>query len=244
LLVYPAEEKPQGTYENAEPSCPTSHIKHCGYSANGGRHRKREIRIGAGRHDIGYAWSFIRSVSCSVFGGDRAGAVTAGAQDPDTLDPTPPGSLNPEPLPPLPNPLSPKTPARELFARKLTPFHTDTDLIRTAAQDPAVTHIFVNAAIKKALCRESASDRTWLARVRPWYGHAEHFHVRIDCPADSPACKPQPPVPDGDGCGRDLEHWIKHPVVPPAPSLTPEKPKPGITLARLPAACKEIVMTP
>ena len=44
------------------------------------------------------------------------------AQDPDTLDPTPPGSLNPEPLPPLENPNSPKTPAKQLFARKLTPF--------------------------------------------------------------------------------------------------------------------------
>ena len=293
-------------------------------------------------------------------------------QDPDALDPTPPGSLNPTPLPPLENPISPKTPAKELFARKLTPFpgpprsiggyadgclggatalpndgptwqvmrpsrtrnwghpnllkflerfgdnakkigwnglligdmsqprggpminghsshqvgldadvwftpmpdhvqtreerefsfpadvvakdqqdidpevwtHRDTDLIRTAAQDWAVTRIFVNAAIKKALCRESGQDRAWLAKVRPWYGHAEHFHVRIDCPADSPACKPQPPVPAGDGCGRDLNHWIKHPVVPPAPSALPEKRKPGITLAGLPVACKEIAMAP
>jgi len=44
------------------------------------------------------------------------------AEDPDTLDPTPPGSLNPEPLPPLENPNSPKTPAKQLFARKLTPY--------------------------------------------------------------------------------------------------------------------------
>ena len=44
------------------------------------------------------------------------------AHDPDTLDPTPPGSVNPEPLPPLENPNSPKTPAKQLFARRLTPF--------------------------------------------------------------------------------------------------------------------------
>src|SRR5271170_1977909 len=44
------------------------------------------------------------------------------AQDMDTLDPTPPGSLNPEPLPPLENPISPKTSAKQLFARKPTPF--------------------------------------------------------------------------------------------------------------------------
>ena len=64
--------------------------------------------------------------------------------------------------------------------------HTRTDLIRTAAEDPDVTRIFVNAAIKKAMCREAGSDRGWLAKVRPWWGHAEHFHVRIACPPDSP----------------------------------------------------------
>ena len=63
---------------------------------------------------------------------------------------------------------------------------TRTEMIRTAAEDPAVTRIFVNAAIKKAMCREAGSDRSWLSKVRPWWGHAEHFHVRIACPADSP----------------------------------------------------------
>jgi penicillin-insensitive murein endopeptidase len=56
--------------------------------------------------------------------------------------------------------------------------HTHTELIRTAAQDPAVTRIFVNAAIKKAQCREAGADRNWLSKVRPWYGHAEHFKAK------------------------------------------------------------------
>jgi penicillin-insensitive murein DD-endopeptidase len=51
-------------------------------------------------------------------------------------------------------------------------------------------------------------------------------------------------VPVGDGCGHELDYWIKHPVLPPAPSLIPEKPKPGITLAGLPPACKGIVIAP
>jgi len=34
--------------------------------------------------------------------------------------------------------------------------------IKAAAQDPAVQRIFVNAAIKKAICREAKGDRTWL----------------------------------------------------------------------------------
>ena len=49
-------------------------------------------------------------------------AVSAIAQEKHLIDPTPPGSLNPEPLPPLQNPDAPSTPAKELFARKPTPF--------------------------------------------------------------------------------------------------------------------------
>ena len=57
--------------------------------------------------------------------------------------------------------------------------HRHTALIRTAAEDPVVVRILVNAAIKKALCREVGADRTWLYKVRPWYGHAEHFHAKL-----------------------------------------------------------------
>jgi hypothetical protein len=46
--------------------------------------------------------------------------------------------------------------------------HERTELIRTAARDPDVERIFVNAAIKKALCREAGLDRDWLGKVRPW----------------------------------------------------------------------------
>ena len=37
-------------------------------------------------------------------------------------------------------------------------------VIRAAATDPAVERVLVNAAIKKALCREAGSDRSWLSR--------------------------------------------------------------------------------
>ena len=39
-----------------------------------------------------------------------------------TIDTTPPGTLNPKPLPPLAHPDAKDTPAKDLFARKLTPF--------------------------------------------------------------------------------------------------------------------------
>ena len=83
-----------------------------------------------------------------------------------------------------------------------------TELIRIAAEDPAVERIFVNAAIKKALCREAGSDRAWLAKVRPWYGHDYHFHVRIFCPPDSPQCEAQPPPDMSEGCGHALDSWF------------------------------------
>jgi penicillin-insensitive murein endopeptidase len=51
-----------------------------------------------------------------------AAAGSAVAREKHLIDPTPPGSLNPEPLPPLQNPDAPSTPAKELFARKSTPF--------------------------------------------------------------------------------------------------------------------------
>jgi penicillin-insensitive murein endopeptidase len=121
---------------------------------------------------------------------------------------------------------------------------TYTALIRTAAKDPAVTRIFVNAAIKKALCREAGADRDWLQKVRPWYGHAEHFHVRLGCPADSPECKPQSPPDEGDGCGHELDYWFKDTTLHPVPPLIPAKPKPPLTLAGLPPMCKSIVQAP
>ncbi len=300
-----------------------------------------------------------------------AAAGTAVAQEKPEIDPTPPGSLNPEPLPPLEHPDA-ATPAKEFFARKPTPFpgparsiggyadgclagaaplpidgpawqvmrlsrnrnwgspylvrflerfaknakkvgwngllvgdmsqprggpmisgHTShqvgldadiwltpmpdhvqsrqereftsatnivaadlldvdaqiwtpayTALIRTAAKDSAVTRIFVNAAIKKALCREAGADRDWLQKVRPWYGHAEHFHVRIACPVDSPDCKPQPPPDASDGCGHELDYWFKESTLHPPPPLIPSKPKPPLTLAGLPPMCKAIVQAP
>jgi penicillin-insensitive murein DD-endopeptidase len=121
--------------------------------------------------------------------------------------------------------------------------HNYMELIRTASQDPATTRIFVNAAIKKQMCEEAGSDRAWLIKVRPWWGHAEHFHVRLACPADSPECKPQPP-PEGDGCGHELDFWFKESTLHPKPPVTPAKPKPPITLAALPPACKQVVQAP
>ena len=81
-------------------------------------------------------------------------------------------------------------------------------LLETAARNPAVERLFVNAGIKRALCREVQGERSWLRKVRPWWGHDAHFHVRLRCPAGNPQCTPQPPLPAGDGCGPELAWWF------------------------------------
>ncbi len=131
---------------------------------------------------------------------------------------------------------------RDIDPQVWTPAHAA--LIKAAAKDPQVARIFVNAAIKKALCREAGNDRHWLGKVQPWWGHDFHFHVRINCPSDSPDCTPQPSRPADDGCGAELDHWFTEAVLHPRPSPTPAKPKPALKMADLPDACRQVLLTP
>lgn len=80
------------------------------------------------------------------------------------------------------------------------------ELLRMAAKSPAVSRVFVNWAIKRELCARVTEDRGWLTKVRPWYGHDRHFHVRLHCPDDSAGCVPQSAVPTADDCG--VESWF------------------------------------
>jgi penicillin-insensitive murein endopeptidase len=129
---------------------------------------------------------------------------------------------------------------KDVDPKEWTPAHTE--IIKAAAKDPIVERIFVNAAIKKALCREAGNDRNWLHKVRPYYGHDYHFHVRIKCPADSPDCQPQDPVPADEVCGKDLDHWFTDEILYPRPSPIPSKPKPPLTMADLPPACHQVLL--
>lgn len=84
------------------------------------------------------------------------------------------------------------------------PHHVE--LLRRAAMHPSVSRIFVGWVIKRELCRTVEGDRAWLRRIRPWWGHTRHFHVRLRCPEGSPECVDQPPPPPGDDCG--TESWF------------------------------------
>lgn len=105
-------------------------------------------------------------------------------------------------------------------------------LIKLAAEDDQVTRIFVNPAIKKQLCLDAGSDRDWLRKVRPWFGHRAHMHVRLRCPPGSRDCVDQPAPPPGDGCGAELESWF-----------LPAKPGTGAPVKKTPppAACQALL---
>jgi penicillin-insensitive murein DD-endopeptidase len=114
--------------------------------------------------------------------------------------------------------------------------------LRDAAQEPAVQRIFVNAAIKKALCREAKGDRSWLSKIRPWWGHDYHFHIRMRCPAGAGDCEGQSSQSEDEGCKpADLAYWFSDAVLHPKPPPEPPKPKPPMTLAQMPAACKAVL---
>jgi penicillin-insensitive murein DD-endopeptidase len=110
-------------------------------------------------------------------------------------------------------------------------------VIRAAAEEPEVDRIFVNAAIKKALC-ETHRGEAWMNKVRAYWGHTYHFHIRIKCPEGQTACEPQDPIPPGDGCDKQLDWWFTKEALNPVPG----KPRPPLTMAELPPECRSVVL--
>jgi penicillin-insensitive murein endopeptidase len=110
-------------------------------------------------------------------------------------------------------------------------------LLETVARSPDVARIFVNPAIKRALCRDAGADRDWLRRIRPWWGHDDHFHLRLNCPRDMPECQDQPALPAGDGCGAELDWWF----TPEAKHPKPGPPAKPLRVSDLPAACAVLI---
>jgi penicillin-insensitive murein endopeptidase len=125
-------------------------------------------------------------------------------------------------------------------------------IILRAASYPQVERVLVHPAIKKALCENKAFARTHFNKIRPYWGHHYHMHIRMGCPKGSPTCTPQPVVGNEDGCGKEVDEWIARmkriyaPRPPVDPKIVQPKPKPKpkkpeITLADLPVACKLVI---
>ena len=144
-------------------------------------------------------------------------------------------------------------------------------LIQLAASDPEVDRVFVHPRIKRELCDQATAamvtatikggrarpraaapappvDPGWLRTVRPWWGHHDHLHVRLKCPADSAGCESQPPLAAGDGCN-EIAWWEVEEArraqarrEPPPPPIEPPPPPPP--LPPLPAACQALLEAP
>lgn len=115
-------------------------------------------------------------------------------------------------------------------------------ILREAARDPAVARIFVFPGAKVQMCKDEKGDRSWLRKIRPWWGHHYHFHVRLNCPKDARGCEDQAPPPAGDGCA-DAEKWVQDILNPPPPdpNAPPPKPRREYVLADLPKQCAQVL---
>jgi penicillin-insensitive murein endopeptidase len=111
-------------------------------------------------------------------------------------------------------------------------------LVQWLAQRAEVDRLFIHPVLKQALC-QAQPNAHWLRKVRPWWGHDAHVHVRLRCPNGSPHCQGQAPLPPGTGCGAPLAWWFS------AEARQPRsKGKGSTTSAVMPSACQKLIHAP
>ncbi|MCL3881665.1 penicillin-insensitive murein endopeptidase [Marivita sp. GX14005] len=116
------------------------------------------------------------------------------------------------------------------------------NILKAAASDNRVSRIFVFPGAKVAMCNAEKGDRSYLRKIRPWWGHHYHFHVRLNCPKGMRGCENQAAPPPGDGCA-EAQQWVNNILNPPPPD--PDAPPPRkrreLTLGDLPAQCASVL---
>jgi penicillin-insensitive murein endopeptidase len=117
-------------------------------------------------------------------------------------------------------------------------------IMKKAAQDKRTARIFVFPGAKVQMCKDEKGNRKWLRKIRPWWGHHYHFHVRLACPRGARGCVNQSPPPRGDGCA-DAQKWVDDILNPPPPKPNAPKPKPRreLRLADLPQQCANVLVS-
>lgn len=117
-------------------------------------------------------------------------------------------------------------------------------ILREAARDPRVARIFVFPGAKVQMCKDETGNRRYLRKIRPWFGHHYHFHVRLSCPKGMRGCVNQDPPPRGDGCA-DAQQWVDNILNPPKPDpnapKTPRTPRRELVLSDLPQQCASVL---
>ena len=123
------------------------------------------------------------------------------------------------------------------------------NILKSAAQDLRVDRIFITPPAKLWLCENTVGNRIWLQKIRPFYGHNTHFHVRLKCPKDLKGCVTQKPTVaeisnGGDGCDKTLQWWFTDYLNPPkaTPTTKPKRKKKRgarqYTMSDLPKQCQ------
>ena len=121
------------------------------------------------------------------------------------------------------------------------------EIMKAAAQDKRTARIFVFPGAKVTMCNAEKGNRKWLRKIRPWYGHHYHFHVRLACPRGARGCVDQNPPPAGDGCA-DAQKWVNDILNPPKakprdPNAPKPKPRRELVLADLPQQCAQVLQS-
>ncbi len=116
------------------------------------------------------------------------------------------------------------------------------EVLKLAASDPRVARIFVFPGAKVDMCKRETGDRSYLRKIRPWWGHHYHFHVRLSCPPGATNCSNQAPPPAGDGCA-EAEGWVDRILNPPPPDPNPRpaSPRRELRIGDLPALCATVL---
>lgn len=120
-------------------------------------------------------------------------------------------------------------------------------ILRAAAKDKRVARIFVFPGAKVQMCKDETGNRKWLRKIRPWWGHHYHFHVRLKCPKGARGCTNQAAPPPGDGCDA-AQSWVDDILNPPPPKpVDPNAPKPkprrDYTMSDLPKQCASVLQS-
>ncbi|MCF3592713.1 penicillin-insensitive murein endopeptidase [Rhodobacteraceae bacterium LMO-12] len=115
------------------------------------------------------------------------------------------------------------------------------EILKAAASDPRVARIFVFPGAKVDMCKWAKGNRKWLSKIRPWWGHHYHFHVRLKCPRGMRGCVNQADPPAGDGCN-EAQEWVNNILNPPPPdpNYKPKKRR-ELVLSDLPSQCVDVL---
>jgi len=118
------------------------------------------------------------------------------------------------------------------------------EILKAAAKDKRTARIFVFPGAKVQMCNDEKGNRAYLRKIRPWWGHHYHFHVRLSCPKGTRGCVNQNPPPRGDGCA-EARQWVRDILNPPPPdpNYKPRKRREYV-MADLPQQCVAVLNAP